>query len=373
MADKDILEFDQSSKSIIDADSDEENEINNIAPVHTSSKMKNIMKTHSKMSSASKKKTCQYSEEYLKFGFIPAVQDERIPFCLLYQQFLRENLIKPSISAFLKMVLEKDDKDVKAMPLSKNTVSRKIDEMGEHNKKQLVEKLKTRKFSVQMDESTLRDSEAVLSLPRAKCERIFKLFCDEQNEDNVRLLLHTEVRWLSKGNCLKRFMELFDTLSDFLNDKPEMKPLLIIDGKAFFHWLQKCEVADTALLVIVNHLNNLSANFKERFLDLKRIDFPTWMMQPMLVDLSDISNMQYQAELAELQNDDSVKTLFSIKGAMAWLCEETEIKHPNSTKCTRKLLLLFPSSFLAECEFSAVNDLLIKKKKKSAGYNKVGI
>ncbi|GFY34915.1 hypothetical protein TNCV_154881 [Trichonephila clavipes] len=33
----------------------------------------------------------------------------------------------------------------------------------------------------------------------------------------------------------------------------------------------------------------------------------------MLVDLSDISNMQYQAELTELQNDNSVKTLFSIK------------------------------------------------------------
>ncbi|GFT35103.1 uncharacterized protein TNCV_2585781 [Trichonephila clavipes] len=147
-------------------------------------------------------------------------------------------------------------------------------------------------------------------------------------------------------------MELFDTLSDFLNDKPEMKLLLTIDGKAFvsyladifetlnilnkqlqgtnktlvdgkakilgfitsielckkhinknfeqFHWIQECEVTDTALLVIVNHLNNLSANFKERFLDLKQNDFPTWMMQPMLVNLSDTSNTQYQAELAEL-------------------------------------------------------------------------
>ena len=36
----------------------------------------------------------------------------------------------------------------------------------------------------------------------AKCERLFKLFCEQQNEDHVRLLLHTEVRWLSKGNCL---------------------------------------------------------------------------------------------------------------------------------------------------------------------------
>ncbi|GFU23369.1 uncharacterized protein TNCV_2369111 [Trichonephila clavipes] len=175
---------------------------------------------HSKMSSASKKKTRQYSEECLKFGFVSAVQDEWIPFCILCQQFLsnesmkrghleahskakhsahintdlnyfetlKENSVKRTtikslftahtstnnrvleasyqislfiaktgknhthyrrkfnktvnIRAFLKTVLEKDDKDVKAMPLSKNTVSRKIDEMGEDIEKQLVENKK---------------------------------------------------------------------------------------------------------------------------------------------------------------------------------------------------------------------------------------
>ncbi len=59
------------------------------------------------------------------------------------------------------MFLEKDDKDVNAMLFINNTVSR-IDEMSEDIEIQRVEKLKTRKFSVQMDESTLRDSGAVL-------------------------------------------------------------------------------------------------------------------------------------------------------------------------------------------------------------------
>ncbi|GFV82501.1 uncharacterized protein TNCV_3982911 [Trichonephila clavipes] len=55
------------------------------------------------MSSVSKKKTRQYTEEYLNFGFIPAVQDERIPFCLLCQQFLsNESMKRGRLEAHLK-------------------------------------------------------------------------------------------------------------------------------------------------------------------------------------------------------------------------------------------------------------------------------
>ena len=47
-----------------------------------------------KISSACKKKVCQYSEEYLKFGFIPAVHDKRSPFYLLCQQCLTNESMK---------------------------------------------------------------------------------------------------------------------------------------------------------------------------------------------------------------------------------------------------------------------------------------
>ncbi|GFV47753.1 SCAN domain-containing protein 3 [Trichonephila clavipes] len=73
-----------------------------------------------------------------------------------------EDLIKPAISAFLKIVLEKDDNAVKAISLSNNTASRRIDEMSEDIETQIVEKLKSRYFSLQMDESTLRDNEVVV-------------------------------------------------------------------------------------------------------------------------------------------------------------------------------------------------------------------
>ncbi|GFU36506.1 hypothetical protein TNCV_796101 [Trichonephila clavipes] len=45
MVDKDILEFDQSSKNIIDADPNDENEINKTALDPISSKMRNIEKS----------------------------------------------------------------------------------------------------------------------------------------------------------------------------------------------------------------------------------------------------------------------------------------------------------------------------------------
>jgi hypothetical protein len=79
--------------------------------------------------------------------------------------------------------------------------------------------------------------------------------------------------------------------------------------------------------------------------------------------------MQYQEEFSEMQNDVSVRTLFYIKGRVAWVCEETKTKYPYSTSFARKLLLPFPSSYLVESGFSAVKDLLLKKKE-SSGYHK---
>ena len=41
-----------------------------------------------------------------------------------------DNIIKPAISTFLKVVLEKDEQDLQSMPLSNNTVSSRIYEMS---------------------------------------------------------------------------------------------------------------------------------------------------------------------------------------------------------------------------------------------------
>ena len=48
---------------------------------------------------------------------------------------------------------------------------------------------------------------------------MFRPLCYENEEDFERLLLHIDVRWLSKGKCLRRFYELYGTVLDFFKFK----------------------------------------------------------------------------------------------------------------------------------------------------------
>ena len=44
----------------------------------------------------SKKKCRQYSQEYLKFGFIPSFTNETVPFCLLCEKTFSNDAMKPA-------------------------------------------------------------------------------------------------------------------------------------------------------------------------------------------------------------------------------------------------------------------------------------
>ena len=57
-----------------------------------------------------------------------------------------------------------------------------------------------------------------------------------------------------------------------------------------------------------------------------------------------------------------MNTLFKLKGTNMWLCDEIEKKYPNIATLARELLIHFPSSYLVECGFSAVDDLLQAKR-----------
>ena len=68
-------------------------------------------------------------------------------------------------------------------------------------------------------------------------ERMFKQLCEEMEEGHIRLLLHARVRWLSKGNCLERFVVLYDAILEFVGGREEFQFLNSSESKALISYL----------------------------------------------------------------------------------------------------------------------------------------
>ena len=74
-----------------------------------------------------------------------------------------ETLILLAVSEVLCTVLHKPPEQViKSIPLSNNTVQRRVDEMSDNIEEELCIILKTTEFSLQLDESTLPDKKSLL-------------------------------------------------------------------------------------------------------------------------------------------------------------------------------------------------------------------
>ena len=79
--------------------------------------------------------------------------------------------------------------------------------------------------------------------------RQFKSFLADMDSEYGELLYHTEVRWLSRGNVLKRFFALRNEIASFMKMKNITVPLL---ADATF----QCNLA--FLSDIAHHLNELN-------------------------------------------------------------------------------------------------------------------
>ena len=72
--------------------------------------------------------------------------------------------------------------------------------------------------------------------------RLFHNLCSTMDSDHQELLFHTEVRWLSKGNVLNRFLEMNVEIREFLVQRSKFQWAAHIADESWCFWL--CYLCD---------------------------------------------------------------------------------------------------------------------------------
>ena len=228
-------------------------------------------------------------------------------------------------------------------------------------------------------------------------DRIFRQLCHENEEEFERLLLHTEVRWLSKGKCLQRFYNLCDSVIDFfklklLDEKVSSdlesrradvaylsdifkklnevnitlqgtKMCLIKAKGIIMAFISKLDFYKNCLLRLdLNQFPNLKAVQENQTDDscLSDTDLDCCVVNPFQADANN-ADPNLVEELIDLQNDFEGEVLFPQIGYEAFWPKE-QVKYPHLWEKIKSLLLAFPSSHLVEKGFSSVLQLLTKQR-----------
>ena len=85
--------------------------------------------------------------------------------------------------------------------------------------------------------------------------RVFELLCENMDSQHTRLLLHTEVRWLSRGRVLCRVLELHQELLAFFEKENKSKFCRLLKNE---FWISKLRY----LTDMLQHLNNLNLSMQ---------------------------------------------------------------------------------------------------------------
>jgi len=257
---------------------------------------------------------------------------------------------------------------------------------------------------------------------RALHHRLFKVLCQEMGAEHEVLLYYTEVRWLSRGQVLKRLFELRDEISYFLIER-QSSLSKHFDNIEFIHGL-------AYLTDIFSHLNEINTSiqgrevtimdasekinafvnkvplWKRRFQSENLANFPTlehelsknntalsssiqtqicehldvltnsfsnyfdstyskaeiWFRNPFLVDLETIDDSDLvKDELIDLRSKEMAHHDFRTKNLIEFWCTLTKA-YPRAVSRAMQFLIPFATTYLCESGFSTMVTIKTKSR-----------
>ncbi|MEE6510581.1 hypothetical protein FKM82_030541 [Ascaphus truei] len=196
--------------------------------------------------------------------------------------------------------------------------------------------------------------------------RIFSALCKEMGSEHEHLLLHCEVRWLSRGNVLKRLSEMKEEVLMFLDQHPPTAKDVIFEFKDSFHdvnWVIKLtelqkeynmsSMPDEISAAIKEHLLGLETSMKEYFPPIN--SNKAWIRNPFTVNVE--SNTELQDSdidfIIELSCDTALKDIFDrIPLVDFWLSCRQE--YPVLAEKAIQFLMPFVTTYKCEAGFSTL-------------------
>ncbi|XP_071058434.1 zinc finger BED domain-containing protein 5-like [Pseudochaenichthys georgianus] len=285
-----------------------------------------------------------------------------------------EQLIKP---ACIKMVEKLCDPQVaeklKTVPLSNNTVKDRIDKMA----------LASKKLSEDLSE-TLSTVVKIVNFIKGRPtnKRLFADLCED--EAHQTLLLHTEVRWLSRGRVLARFHTWPTSSVNETNKRLQGVESNILQCKetldAFVRKLEyrvrkmeRGELQQFPLLLkqsqnnpetvpvsvrreFIRHMNALQTEMQSRFADIDEyVSKELWVLDPFIAKIEDVEYLDCEDELTDIQADSLSKKYFQEKGFKKfWIVKGPSLAPKLTLHATTRIILPFSTTYLSETAFSAL-------------------
>uniref|UniRef100_A0A8D2CWV1 SCAN domain containing 3 n=1 Tax=Sciurus vulgaris TaxID=55149 RepID=A0A8D2CWV1_SCIVU len=254
--------------------------------------------------------------------------------------------------------------------------------------------------------------------------RLFSLLCDNMEVDHKQLLLHAEIRWLSRGKVLSRIFELRNELLVFLQGKKPVWSQLFKD----VNWIAKLaylsdifsifndlnasmqgknatcfSMADKIegqkqkleswknrvstdcydmfhnLTTVINevghdldiaHLQKIISEHLRHLLEFLEFYFPSkedprignsWIQNPFLSSKNSLNlTVTLHDKLLKLATDEGLKIKFENTASLASFWIKVKNEYPELAEIALKYLLLFPSTHLCETGFSTLSVIKTK-------------